>query len=101
MNYTDIIDGYQIRDVTFIGLPPKDTSPRYDIVKHVDCEPYEAINLVTGKRQTYTHYVYTEARKCPVRHMIDSALPHEVNTRDGEHCRYSDMAIGLIEEGSA
>ena len=43
----------------------------------------------------------TEARKYPVRHMIDSALPHEVNTRDGEHCRYSDMAIGLIEEGSA
>jgi hypothetical protein len=42
-----------------------------------------------------------EARKCPMRKIIDSALPHEVNTPDGEHCRYSDMAIGLIEEGTA
>ncbi len=61
MEYTDIVDGFQIRDVTYIGLPPKDTSPRYDIVNHVDCEPYEAINVETGKRQTYTHYVYSVA----------------------------------------
>ena len=59
MIYTDIVDGYQIRDVTYIGLPPKDTPPRYDIVKHVDCEPFEAIDGETGKRQTYTHFVYS------------------------------------------
>ena len=60
-NYTDIVDGYQIRDVTYIGLPPKDTPPTFDIVKHVDCEPFEAVNMETGKRQTYTHYTYSVA----------------------------------------
>ena len=59
MTYTDIVDGYQIRDVTYIGLPPKDTPPRYDIVRHVDCEPFEAVDLETGKRGTHTHYVYS------------------------------------------
>ena len=33
MNYTGRIDGFQIRDVTYIGLPPKSTPPQYDIVK--------------------------------------------------------------------
>lgn len=62
MTYTDIVDGFQIKDVTYIGLPPKDTPPQYDIVRHVDCEPYEAIDMKTGKRQIYTHYVYSVAR---------------------------------------
>ena len=40
-----------------------------------------------------------EAKKsCEVRRMLDSALPHEINVKDGEHCKYSDMVIG-IEEG--
>lgn len=39
-----------------------------------------------------------DARKCEYRRLIDAALPHEVDTRDGEHCKYSDMVIG-IEEG--
>lgn len=38
-----------------------------------------------------------EARKCPIRQMIDSALPHEVRAQDAEHCRYSDMTIGMEE----
>ena len=42
-----------------------------------------------------------EARKCAIRQMIDDSLPHEVNVQDAEHCRYSDMAIGLITEGIA
>jgi hypothetical protein len=42
-----------------------------------------------------------DARKCEWRQLIDAALPHEVNAKDGEHCKYSDMAIGLIEEGTA
>lgn len=39
-----------------------------------------------------------EARKCPVRAMIDKALPHEIPYRDGERCKYSDFAIGVEEE---
>lgn len=38
-----------------------------------------------------------EARTCPVRAMFDGALPHEVNAKDAEHCKYSDMSIGLEE----
>ena len=37
----------------------------------------------------------TEARKCPVREMFDGALPHEVVAMDTDHCRYSDMSMGL------
>lgn len=36
-----------------------------------------------------------EARKCPHRKTIDDALPHEVDGTDREHCKYSDMVLGL------
>ena len=36
-----------------------------------------------------------EARKCPHRAVIDKALPHEVDGKDREHCKYSDMVLGL------
>ena len=36
-----------------------------------------------------------EAKKCPYRQMIDNALPHEVDNPDREHCKYSDMVLGL------
>lgn len=68
MEYTGIIDGFQIRDVTYIGLPPKDTPIQYDIIKHVDCDPYEAINAATGKREMYSHYVFSVARLVWDRH---------------------------------
>ena len=61
MNYTGIVDGYQIRDVTYIGLPPKDTQPTFDIVKWEDCEPHRAINLETGEERTVTRYCYSVA----------------------------------------
>jgi len=59
MEYTGVVDGLQIRDVTYVGLPPTGTPPKYDIVKHVDCEPYVAVDGRTGERKTYTHYVYS------------------------------------------
>lgn len=37
----------------------------------------------------------TEARKCEVRRMIEGALPHEVEARDGDKCKYSDMVLGI------
>lgn len=61
MEYTDIVDGYQIRDVTYIGLPPKDTPPKFDIVKWYDCEPHRAIDLMTGEERTVTRCCYSVA----------------------------------------
>lgn len=49
MEYTDRVDGFQIRDVTYIGLPPKDTPPSYDIVKWVQTDPHEVMCFETGK----------------------------------------------------
>ena len=62
MTYTDIVDGYQICDVVYIGQPPRGTPPTYDIVKHVVCDPHEVISLETGKRQISTHYCFSVAR---------------------------------------
>lgn len=60
MKYTERIEGYQIRDVTYIGMPPKDTPPKYDIVKWAVAEPpYEALDIGTGKRKMVTEYCYT------------------------------------------
>lgn len=61
MNYTDIVNGYQIRDVTYIGLPPKDAPPKYDIVRWYDCEPHRAINMMTGEEMTVTRCCYSVA----------------------------------------
>ena len=61
MEYTDIVDGYQIRDVTYIGLPPKDTPTTFDIVKWFDCEPQKVRDLRTSKLKTMTRYCYSVA----------------------------------------
>lgn len=61
MNYTDIVDGIQIRDVTYIGLPPKDTPPTFDIVKWKDCEPQKVRDLRTGEWKTMTRYCWSVA----------------------------------------
>jgi len=39
MNYTDRIDGFQIRDVTYFGIPPAGTPPTFDIVKWSQYDP--------------------------------------------------------------
>lgn len=60
MDYTERIEGYQIRDVTYIGLPPKDAPPKYDIVKWAVADPpYEALDISTGRRKMVTEYCYT------------------------------------------
>lgn len=61
MEYTDIVNGFQIRDVTYIGKPPKDTPPRYDVVKWFDCEPQKVRDLMTGEMKTMTRYCYSVA----------------------------------------
>ena len=59
MTYTPRTDGIQIADVTYIGKPPKDTPPKFDVVKWESSEPFEAIDIRTGKRETHTEYCYS------------------------------------------
>ncbi len=37
----------------------------------------------------------TEARKCPYRSMIEKALVHDADVKDTDHCKYSDLALGI------
>ena len=50
MNYTDRVEGFQICDPTYIGLPPKGTPPQYDIVKWEQHSPIEAVDWETRKK---------------------------------------------------
>ena len=43
MEYTDRVEGFQIRDVTYFGLPPAGTPPTFDIVKWESFEPRETM----------------------------------------------------------
>ena len=61
MEYTDRIDGYQIRDTVYLGKPPENAPPSFDVVKWVQVEPFEIYNLRTGKKETRTEYCYTIA----------------------------------------
>ena len=56
MNYTERVDDFQICDPTYLGEPPKDRPPTFDIVKWFQTEPREVIDLRTGKRKTSTEY---------------------------------------------
>ncbi len=60
MNYTERIDGFQIRDVVYIGLPPPNTPPQFDIVKWESCEPREVYDF-HGKKKMMSEYCYSVA----------------------------------------
>lgn len=62
MTYTPRVDGIQITDVTYIGKPPENTPPRFDVVKWESSEPFESIDIRTGKRETHSEYCYTLGR---------------------------------------
>ncbi len=36
-----------------------------------------------------------ESRHCPYRKWIEDALPHDVGGEDREHCKFSDLVLGL------
>lgn len=59
MTYTPRVDGIQIADVTYLGKPPKNTPLCFDVVKWEKSEPFEAIDIRTGKRETHTEYCYS------------------------------------------
>lgn len=80
---------------------------------HIKIEPNWAISKVRGMSYVPTdtlndllnHMCQTEcftcsktaveARKCPHRKTIEDALPHEVEGKERESCRFSDMVLGL------
>lgn len=55
MDYTERIDGIQIRDVVYFGLPPVGTPPRFDVVKwYPDPNPHmgTVFHIVNGRVET-------------------------------------------------
>ena len=61
--YTPIVDGFQIRDIVTLENFGSNTYPenpkRFDIVKWVECEPYKATDLKTGKEVIKTKHCYS------------------------------------------
>lgn len=58
--YTERYKGFQIRDVTYLGEPPTNIPPTFDVVKWESYDtPTEAIDLLDGKRKTFTEYCYS------------------------------------------
>jgi hypothetical protein len=51
MDYTDRVDGYQIRDVVYLGRPPADAPLKFSIDKWVPEEPHMGIvyDIVDGR----------------------------------------------------
>lgn len=64
--YTERVDGFQIRDVAYLGHPPKDAPIRFDIVKWVQTEPEEVMCYWTNEhggiecgRKVQTEYCFS------------------------------------------
>lgn len=57
--YTERYKGFQIRDVTYLGEPPTNIPPTFDVVKWESDTPIEAIDIVDGKSKTFTEYCYS------------------------------------------
>lgn len=59
MNYTARIDGFQIRDVTYIGMPPPGTPPSFDIVKWYRHEPpITGVTVIKDGETLYNQTIY-------------------------------------------
>jgi hypothetical protein len=61
--YTPIVDGFQIRDVTGIRFEscyaPPENPKKFDIVKWGECAPYTAIDGETGEERQTIKYCYS------------------------------------------
>lgn len=58
----------------------------------------ELLNYLVNAECLTCDKTAVESRKCPWRQIIEAALPHEVGGEEGEHCKYSDMVLGLDME---
>lgn len=63
MNYTERIDGFQIRDITYLpGYGPEQPERCFDIVKWQQFdEPRTMTDFTTGKPKTFTESCYSVA----------------------------------------
>lgn len=62
--YTERYKGFQIRDVSYLGEPPTDIPPTFDVVKWESCDtPIEAFEF---KEYCYSvgHLEYNEREPC-------------------------------------
>ena len=76
------------------GLDEKPTGMSYIPTKELNT----ALGYVCEHECIMCDQTPTEARKCPIRKMLDNILPHEVQAKDSDHCKYSDFSIGLETE---
>lgn len=53
---------FEIRDVSYLGEPPKDRPIKFDLVKCQECEPHEVLDLETGEKKVSTKYCFSIAR---------------------------------------
>ena len=90
MDYTDRVDGYQVRDVVYLGKPPENEPLRYSIDKWVPEEPHMGIvyHIVDGRfvpeEKMITEYCYS------VGHI-------EWNNKDGTF-EFSSVGLRWLEE---
>ena len=61
MYYTDRVDGFQITDVHYVGLPPKDAQPKYAVVLWYEHDPWDVVDGMTGENKTVTESCYVVA----------------------------------------
>lgn len=61
MYYTDRVDGFQISDVHYVGLPPKDAQPKYAVVLWYEHDPWDVVDGITGEKKTVTESCYVVA----------------------------------------
>lgn len=59
--YTEIIDGFQIRDVTYFGESPKNVPIEFEIAKWQYFEPRKVIDFKTGKEKMIDRTCYAVA----------------------------------------
>lgn len=62
--YTDRFQGFQIRDCNYIGKPPTDIPPTFDVVKWKQYEPTEVINFRTEYCYSVGRLVYDSKESC-------------------------------------
>ena len=63
--YTERYKDFQIRDVVYLGEPPKDMPPTFDVVKWKKYDrPTMTTNLRTGKQEESTEYCYSVVSVC-------------------------------------
>lgn len=53
---------FEIRDITYLGDPPKDIPIEFDLVKWQKYEPYEVTDWQTGEKKLNTKYCFSIAR---------------------------------------